>query len=128
MPSSLSSPPLPEAASASFWLAELPLEACYALPLAELRLGPCASMIAGWMHGASDGLPDQSTRASAGIWLTLEAAVAAEWRVVPTVSIRAEVGLARPLLVPEFVMGDGTPLHRTEGWLVRPGIALGMFF
>jgi hypothetical protein len=128
MPRSLTAPELLEGASASFLLVEVPLQACYgwSLSLDALKLGPCASMIVGWMRGASEGLP--AARASTGIWLTLEAALAAEWRVSPRVILRGELGLARPMRVPRFVIGRETPLHRTDGWLVRPGIAVGMLF
>jgi hypothetical protein len=126
MPRSLAAPEVLEGASASFLLVEVPLQACYGWSLGALKLGPCASMIVGWMRGESEGWP--AARASAGIWWTLEAAVAAEWRLSPRVILRGELGLARPVRVPRFVIGQETPLHRTESWLVRPGIAVGMLF
>ena len=126
LPKKIAAPELLQGASASFLLVEVPLQACYGWSLGALKLGPCASMIVGWMRGASDGL--RAARTSAGIWLTLEAAIAAEWTVSPRVMLRGELGLARPIRVPRFVIGDETPLHRTNGWLVRPGIAVGMRF
>jgi hypothetical protein len=126
LPSKLAAPELLQGASANFLLVEVPLQACYGWSLGALKLGPCASMIVGWMRGASQGLP--AARTSAGIWLTLEAAIAAEWTVSPRVMLRGELGLARPIRVPRFVIGNETPIHRTDGWLVRPGIAAGMLF
>jgi hypothetical protein len=126
LPSQRAAPELSQGASANFLLVELPLQACYGWSLGALKLGPCASMIVGWMRGASEGFP--AARTSAGIWLTLEAAIAADWTVSPRVMLRGELGLARPIRVPRFVIGNETPIHRTDGWLVRPGIAIGMRF
>jgi hypothetical protein len=41
------------ATSATFVLAELPVQACYTWALGELELGPCGSLIVGLMWGAS---------------------------------------------------------------------------
>jgi hypothetical protein len=112
--------------SARIFLVEMPLQACYAWSIAAFRLGPCASVTAGVMWGSSDGLPD--ARTSAGIWLAAEFALAAAWRVSERLGLRAELGLARPLRVPRFVIGPASELHRSDGWLIRPGIGVGMLF
>jgi hypothetical protein len=112
--------------SATFILAELPVQACHAWPLGPFEVGPCASAIVGLMWGTSRGLRD--ARTSVGIWLAVEAALALIWPLSDRVTLRGEVALARPVRVPRFVLGDEIELHRTAGVLVRPGVALGVRF
>lgn len=111
--------------SASFWLAELPMQVCYGLGLGELRIGPCASLIAGLMGGSSEGVPE--ARTAVGTWLALEGAMAAVWAITARVTLRAELALARPLRAPRFVVG-ANELHRADDVLVRAGLALGAHF
>jgi hypothetical protein len=116
----------PTAASASVWLVELPVQACYGLPLGGLKIGPCASLIAGLMGGSSEGVP--GARTPIGTWLALEGALAAVWPVTARVALRGEVALARPLRAPLFVVDERREVHGTDGVLVRAGLAFGAYF
>jgi hypothetical protein len=111
-------------ASASFWLGELPVQACYGLTLGELKIGPCASMIVGVMGGSSEGVRD--ARARTGPWLAMEGAVAAVWPITARMAVRGELALARPLRAPSFLVDS--EVHRTDGVLVRAGLAVGARF
>jgi hypothetical protein len=114
------------AASASVWLVELPVQACYGLPLGELKIGPCASLIAGLMGASSQEVP--GARTPVGTWLALEGALAAVWRVTGRMALRGELALARPVRAPSFVVDDRREVHRTDRVLVRAGLTLGAHF
>jgi hypothetical protein len=116
----------PTAASASVWLVELPVQACYELALGELKIGPCASGIAGLMGGSSEGVPD--ARSSLGTWLAVEGAIAAVLPISARLGARAELALARPLRAPRFMVGEETRVHRTDDLVVRAGLSLGVHF
>jgi hypothetical protein len=78
------------------------------------------------MWGVGRGL--QARRTPVGVWFALEAGVAADWQFSRRLQLRAQFVLARPLLAPDFTVGEHTSVHSPASVLLRTGLALGLLF
>jgi hypothetical protein len=113
------------AGRASLGLAELRAATCLEAELGPLAVGPCLGVAPGISWGEAKGLSDGHS--AVGGWLAVEALMVATFRLDERIGLRVEAGLARPLLAPEFTIGQAT-LHRTAGLLFRSALGLSLLF
>src|SRR5262249_53890825 len=101
-----------EGRGGTFDLLTLGTRGCYALFGPKFEVSPCVGAEYGTVRGSGFGVGDPS--AGKGLWLAATMAGAARWRMTPWLGTVAEVGIALPLVRPDYVIDNVGFVYRAD--------------
>jgi hypothetical protein len=115
-----------ETRGGQFELFTLGARGCYGVLGPTFELSPCVGAEYGTVRGTAFGVGAPGV--GKGLWLAATAAGAARWRMMPWLGTVAEVGLAVPLVRPEYVIDNVGVVYRADAVGLRMLAGLESYF
>jgi hypothetical protein len=115
-----------QARGGTFELLTLGGRTCYAFFGPTVELAPCVGAEYGTVRGMAFGVGVPGV--GKGLWLAATASGAARWRAAPWLGAVAEVGVALPLVRPEYVIDNVGVVYRADFVGLRLLAALESYF